>query len=81
MITFPITVSTRAGGEVTLTGYYDGYDRPWVGFIEVDLVDAKFPWAASWLPSGHYLNDETDRSLDLVNLPVNESTSPIDGPK
>lgn len=54
---------------MTITGHYLGYDRPWVGLIEVDLVDAKFHQPLSWLPSGAYATPETERALDLIDLP------------
>jgi hypothetical protein len=66
MMDFPVKTNTRAGSVVTLTGYYNGYDRPWVGFIEVDLVDAKFMQPMSWLKDGHYISTEIERSLDIA---------------
>jgi hypothetical protein len=63
---FPFTTTTRAGTTVTITGHYSSYDRPWVGFIEVDLVDATFQQPLSWLPSGAYVSPEIERSLDIT---------------
>lgn len=66
---FPIVCHTRAGSEVNITGKYLGYDRPWVGFIKVDLEDAIITAPFTWLEGGHYLNKETERALDLIDLP------------
>ncbi len=62
---FPIETKTRAGTPVTLTGYYAGYDRPWVGFLEIDMVDAQFKQPVSWLEGGHYVSETIQRSLDV----------------
>lgn len=69
---FPFTAHTRAGSVVTITGYYTGYDRPWVGLIEVDLQDAKFHQPLSWLSTGAYATPETERALDLIDLPLSK---------
>lgn len=65
----PFKAKTRAGTEVEIIAYDVGADRPWCGLLEVDLVDAKYRIPMSWLPNGHYIAEETQRSLDLVNLP------------
>lgn len=62
---FPINTTTRKGTKVILTGYYSGYSRPWVGFIEVDLEDEKFLHPLSWRKGGRYISEEVERSLDI----------------
>lgn len=66
---FPFEAHTRAGSKVTITGYYEGYDRPWVGIMDIDLVDAHINQPASWLKGGHYISHEVQRAFDLVDLP------------
>jgi hypothetical protein len=67
---FPFDAHTRAGSKVTITGFYNGYTRPWVGFLEVDLIDDKFLKPYSWLESGAYVSEEKERALDLIDLPI-----------
>lgn len=66
---FPILCHTRAGSEVNITGHYLGYDRPWVGFIKVDLEDAIITAPFTWLEGGAFVDTETLRALDLIDLP------------
>jgi hypothetical protein len=68
---FPFEAHTRAGSEVTITGYFTGYDRPWCGFYDVELEDAKFKQPLTWNDNGGFSrNPDTETSLDLIDLPV-----------
>jgi hypothetical protein len=69
MVKFPFNAHTRAGSVVTITGYYKGYDRPWVGIIDLDLVDAHINYPATWMEGGHYISNEIERAFDLIDLP------------
>lgn len=68
---FPFKATTRLGSEVTITGYYSGYERPWCGLYEAELEDAKYMQALTWNKNGTYSRDkDQETSLDLIDLPV-----------
>jgi hypothetical protein len=67
---FPFEATTRAGDTVTITGHFTGYDRPWCGFYDVELEDAKFKQPLTWNANGTFSRDQTqERALDLIDLP------------
>lgn len=63
---FPILTQTRKGTPVELIGYDKGSDRPWYGFIVVDLEDVKYKNPMSWMKGGHYFSETVERSLDIT---------------
>jgi hypothetical protein len=63
---FPILTYTRKGTPVELISYDKGSDRPWIGFIIVDLEDVQYRNPMSWMDTGAYYSQEIPRSLDIT---------------